>query len=54
MGLDNSHKHQYLQGIDCSCILHNYLANLNCSSTTLTALIIYFFKKMRGKVINTQ
>ena len=35
-------KHQYLQVINYSSILHDYLANLNCSSTTLTALITYF------------
>ena len=39
MGLNNFDKHQYLQGIRRSCILHDYLANLNWSSTTLTALI---------------
>ena len=43
MGLNNIDKHQYLQGINCSCKLHDYLANLNCISATLTALITYFF-----------
>ena len=33
---------QYLQEINYFCILHDYLANLNCWSTTLTALITYF------------
>ena len=37
MGINNFDKHQYLQGIKCSCIFHDYLANLNCSSSTLTA-----------------
>ena len=34
MGLNDFEKHQYMQGIDCSGILHDYLANLNCSNTT--------------------
>ena len=42
MGLNNIDKHQYLQVINCSCILHDYLTNLNSSSTTLTALITFF------------
>ena len=43
MDLNNFDKHQYLQGINCSCILLDFfLANLNSSSTTLTALITYF------------
>ena len=54
MGLNNIDKHQHLQGINGPCKLHDYLANLKCWSTTLTALIIFlFFKKMMGNVINT-
>ena len=45
MGLNNVDNQQYMQEISCSCILHDYLANLNCSSTTLTALITYIFLK---------
>ena len=52
MGLNNIDKHLYLQEINCSCKLYDYLANLNYSSTTLTALITYFFL-MTGNVINT-
>ena len=52
MGLINVIKHQYMQGINCSCILHDCLANLNSSSTTLTALITYFLKQLRGNVFN--
>ena len=43
MGLNKFDKDLYLQEINCSCILHGYLANLICSSTTLKALITYFF-----------
>ena len=43
--MNNFDKDQHLQEINFSCILHDYLANLNCSSTTLTALITKFFKK---------
>ena len=55
MGLNDSNKHQYLQDINCSYILHAYLSNLNSTSTTLIALILYFlfFKKMRDNVFNT-
>ena len=54
MDLNQSNKHQYLQDINCSYILHYCLADLNSSSITLTALILYFdcfFK--RGNVFNT-
>ena len=27
-----------MQGYNCSCLIHDCLANLNCSSTTFTAL----------------
>ena len=55
MGLYNFDKDRYLQEINCYCILHDYLANLNGSSTTLhvTALITYLFLKNGGYVINT-
>ena len=54
MCLNNIDKHQGLQEINCSCKLHDYLTNLNCSSTTLTALITYLFIfKMMGNEINT-
>ena len=42
MGLNNIDKRQYRQGINSSCILHDYLANLNCLSTTLTASTTFF------------
>ena len=43
IGLNNFDKqHQYLQGINRYCILNDCLANLNCSSTILTALIAIF------------
>ena len=48
MGLNNFNKDQYVQEINCSCILHDYLANVICSSTTLTALITFFFQKNEG------
>ena len=32
MGLNNFDKHQYMQGINCSYILHDNFAYLNCSS----------------------
>ena len=55
MGLNYSYKHQYLQKINCSYILHDCLANFNSSRTILIALILYFsvFKQMRGNVFNT-
>ena len=43
MALNNIDKHLNLQGINCFCKSYDYLANLNYSSTTLTALITYFF-----------
>ena len=55
MSLNNVDKHQYLHGNDSYCILHYCLAILNCSSTTLTASVTYYYLlKLRGNVINTQ
>ena len=54
MGLNYSNKHQLQQEINCTYILHASLAKLNRLSTTLIALISYFFlKKMGGNVLNT-
>ena len=49
MSLNYSNKYQYLQEINCSLILHDCLANLNSSSTSLIALIyIFVFQKNEG------
>ena len=49
MGLNYSNKHQYLQHINCSYILHDFLANLSSSSTMFIVLILFFcFSKKLG------
>ena len=42
MGLNYFNKHQHLQKTNCYYILHDCLANVNSSSTTLIALIYIF------------
>ena len=47
MGPYNFYKHEYMEGIKCSCMIRECLSNLNNSSITLTTLIAFIlFKKM--------
>ena len=53
MSQNNFYKHKYMQGMNCSCILHECLANLNSLSVTLTTLFTFIVFKMWGNVVNT-